>query len=482
MGELQADKLREVITDFETRIEEAREEGPKPGTKIIDFRDNVANQKEDPVYSVPIQLLRFRLANGRVASNVQSHQKEKGALRERDQETQDFLRRWLQQKDPDATKALQDQIRHRGQQEPAIITCDGFLIDGNRRKLALMNLYDEEKAEKFSRMKVVILPRNVTQREIELIENRYQLQVDGKSEYTGLDKAISIRSKRDRGITIEQQLKDDATHSNKSPKEISKEEKTVYKDLLGPLELADMYLAYLGQPGVYDYISGETKGGQGVWDALSELYKNFYRHRKEGKKLFFSWGMSEEEADKALDIAFKLIAAGTLPGKDNARSQIRSVVKILKDSTARHHLMPIHEMEISDGRVAGSKGTKEEWLKTWAADNKTKLTKHLKKAESCLAYEEEQDAPIDALEGALSKLKKCASSLANYTPNGNEIKEAMDLLEEITGQSEHLHKEFDGMRHRRRGTLSEKIERAGIIGPRGGKKRRKGRADRPSQG
>ena len=46
-----------------------------------------------------------------------------------------------------------------GQQEPGIITCDGFLVNGNRRRVVLEALHNDNPArEEFARMKVVILP------------------------------------------------------------------------------------------------------------------------------------------------------------------------------------------------------------------------------------------------------------------------------------------------------------------------------------
>ena len=35
---------------------------------------------------------------------------------------------------------LKNQLLKKGQQQPAIITCDGFLVNGNRRKMALEEL------------------------------------------------------------------------------------------------------------------------------------------------------------------------------------------------------------------------------------------------------------------------------------------------------------------------------------------------------
>ena len=104
-------------------------------------------------------------------------------------------------------------ILHEGQREPAIITCDGFLINGNRRKMVFENLLEEFPGdERFKYMEVVVLPRKgdeggiPTLVEIEEIENRYQLQDDAKAEYYAFDKALSMRHKEKQGMPLDAQL------------------------------------------------------------------------------------------------------------------------------------------------------------------------------------------------------------------------------------------------------------------------------------
>ena len=47
-------------------------------------------------------------------------------------------------KDPEKTDILMKSIEHVGQSDPAIITCDGFLINGNRRKMVLEETQEPE--------------------------------------------------------------------------------------------------------------------------------------------------------------------------------------------------------------------------------------------------------------------------------------------------------------------------------------------------
>ena len=77
-------------------------------------------------------------------------------------------------------------------------------------------------------MNVVILPGKgdaggpPTLLEIEKLENRYQLQSEGKSEYYGFDRALSIRRKINIGLSLEEQISDDPQYANATKSEIKK--------------------------------------------------------------------------------------------------------------------------------------------------------------------------------------------------------------------------------------------------------------------
>ena len=118
----------------------------------------------------------------------------KGKLDPNDQNSQDIIAGYLERTDPAKNKSLKEILKKEGQKEAAVITADGFLINGNRRKWALQKLNEEFPDEKFKTMKVVILPDEgdeggpPTIKEIEQVENRCQMQKSGKSDYYDFDK------------------------------------------------------------------------------------------------------------------------------------------------------------------------------------------------------------------------------------------------------------------------------------------------------
>lgn len=210
------ERTREIIDDFAQEIQQKKVKASPAESTRIDFRNGIADNREEIVYKVPLDLLRLRKENGRISSSVKTHERLIGILNRANSDAQSLLRRFLRDKDPEKTDELKQLLRTEGQREPGIITADGFLINGNRRKVALSELREEFPADdRFQTMKVVILPGKddeggpPTLKEIEQIENRYQLQTEGKAEYYGFDAALSIRDKEKSGYTLEQQMRDD---------------------------------------------------------------------------------------------------------------------------------------------------------------------------------------------------------------------------------------------------------------------------------
>ena len=131
---------REIVADFAKAIREKRNKNVKPAMTVINFRNEKLTGHERPIESVPIDLLRYRKDNGRIASDVMNFEHLNGPLDEKDEGAQKVLRDFLYNKHPEMTEILIKSIGHQGQNEPVIITCDGFLINGNRRKMAFEKL------------------------------------------------------------------------------------------------------------------------------------------------------------------------------------------------------------------------------------------------------------------------------------------------------------------------------------------------------
>jgi Asp-tRNA(Asn)/Glu-tRNA(Gln) amidotransferase C subunit len=407
---------RQIITDFVTEINEARTKDQHPAKTVINFRKEMRNGFERDIESVPLYCLRYRKDNTRIASDVLNWEASHYSLDEIKQDHQQIIRKFLNDKDPEQTEELRNSIIYEGQREAAIITCDGFLINGNRRKMVLEKLHDEhpEKPD-FQFMKVVILPGNgdpggpPTQEEIEQIENRYQLQADGRAEYYGFDRAIGIRRKIQNGYSLEAQLRDDAQYASLSVKKFQKTIKEFENDYLKPLERVDAYLRHLGRSGLYATVA-EAKGDrEGRWQAFKD-YSLFYEKLKDPKRRQ-KMTIHEEDVGTIEDIAFKIIRKrefdeGSIP---KVHKIMRDLEKYISNEYARKELFMLTKVPIdlpADKKIDkdGKEFDERQQDKIWGSTNSEVLNNQVKKVIQLQDYHEEKETPLALMEAALKKL------------------------------------------------------------------------------
>ena len=415
MAEIKKPATREIIKDFAEEINSRKIECKSPSKMAINFRKDWADGKESKVWSVPTAILRYRKYNGRIASDVLHYERNIGPLKETDDQDQRQLFEFLEQKDPERTEALMKSIKHSGQREPAIITCDGFLINGNRRKMVMEKLLKENPGEdNFKFMKVVILPGEEdeggppTLVEIEEIENRYQLQSDGKSEYYGFDRALSIKRKIELGFSLEQQLRDDPRFAGASKGDIKKKIKEYNNKYLDPLECIDRYLNQFNRDGLYRTVSAGMSDREGRWQAFtdySDTYKRFFANQKR----LIEYGIEEEEVGDIEEAAFNIIRLRHLPDLPKVHTVMRNLHKYCRTKEGKKAIKKISE-EVEPSSPNDFKDDNGEHLPfdevdaKWAAKNKQHIIYNLKKAIKSHENLKEKETPLELLEAAYKKL------------------------------------------------------------------------------
>ncbi|MEV1129296.1 ParB/RepB/Spo0J family partition protein [Agromyces sp. NPDC049794] len=87
---------------------------------------------------------------------------------------------------------LKQDLSERGQQEPAIVSADGVLINGNRRSAALRSLYLEDNHPNARYVKCLVLPADATAAELIDLETELQIARDFKQEYGWINEAFLI--------------------------------------------------------------------------------------------------------------------------------------------------------------------------------------------------------------------------------------------------------------------------------------------------
>ena len=366
MNNIQQDAPREIVDDFAQEITEKRVETSAGEKTRINFRDGMRRNREEKVYHVPLELLRYRKENGRISAAVKTHELRVGTLDPRDENAQKKLGGFLREMGPEKTDELKRLLQADGQREPGIATADGFLVNGNRRKLALTELGNENPGEdQFKTMKVVILPGKQdpggppTLREIEQIENRYQLQDEGKAEYSGFDAALSMRDKEEKGYTLEEQLRDDPKYKNLDKKRFDTEVKKRHDEVFEPLRLVDEYLLAIGRAGEYTLVAHAGRGGEGRWQAFLDLAKYFSckaRTDAGREKIGLDDGA---EAARVLQAAYATIRLREVPRFGKLHSIMRQIPKMCRGG--KEHLLDLErnvKHSLSDEEVIGERGNR----------------------------------------------------------------------------------------------------------------------------
>ncbi|MGA2862889.1 MAG: hypothetical protein ABSF95_00200 [Verrucomicrobiota bacterium] len=417
MPAITTDAKREIVEDFAKLIRQKKTSGAKPAHTVINFRNEKKDGVERPIEQVPIGLLRYRKDNGRIASDVLDYQKSCGPLDEKTTEAQTILEGFLEEKDPEKTEILTKSIAHSGQNEPAIVTCDGFIINGNRRKMVMEKLGKKDRGRpEFEFMKVVILPGPgdpggpPALREIEQLENRYQLQSEGKSEYYGFDRALSIKRKMELGFTLEEQLRDDPRYVRGSEKEIDQAVRDVEKDYLLPLERVDGYLQLFGRDGLYSTVSAGRADPEGRWQAFTDYSSYTYQRCFKNPNWLLTSGVDEEDIGGLEDAAFKLIRLRHFKGLPKLHMIMRQFPKLCAVKESRKELLKISEevdavlpsKERFDdkGNPLSAEQNDRKWVERYQQD----VIHRLKRALDYQESNQEKETPITLLDAAYRKL------------------------------------------------------------------------------
>jgi hypothetical protein len=449
MSEITVPAKRNIIEDFAKEIRERRQSTAKPSKTVINFRTDRSGGFERSIWLVPIEILRYRKDNGRIASDVLDYQKNVGILDETDDDAQVEIRGFLKQKDPKKTAVLEQSIIHVGQQEPAIITCDGFLVNGNRRKMVMDGLHTEYPGEeKYAYMKVVILPGEgesggpPTLLEIEEIENRYQLQSDGKSEYYGFDRALSIKRKIEIGLSLKAQLCDDPQHAGKTEAQLKKAVRDCQKDFLAPLACVDRYLKQFHREGQYRTISTGMSDPEGRWQALKDYSSYVFTGCFKNPKRMIEYGIEEDEIGEIEEAAFDIIRLRILPDLPKAHTIMRNLPKYCRTKEGKKEIKKIAEdvePVLPRDQCFNKNGNPlepKEIDEKWAAKYRQSIIHHTKKAYWNHETLKEKETPIDLLEAAYKKLTHDNMDLRTIAVG--DFKKARKLAADIKAKADEL--------------------------------------------
>ncbi len=395
-----------MSSDYEViKIDKEGEAGIKEvinktgATFQIPYLDWQKKNKVSEVYEIPINFCFFRKNNGRIRSEVLSHEKDFGPLSERDEETQEILKNFLKNSDSKKNIDLKKYLKEQGQTEPAVITADGFLINGNRRKMALTDLYEETSEPQYRKIKVCILPgteetERPTPYDLILLEHRFQTRGDGKSEYSNMNKALTAKKSLSNDVKLETLLQDDPAFASTDPKIIKKNMKLFNSRYLKPLELMEQYLVFNKIPEKYELVKDR-------WDAFYEA-QNYVVGRLDDINFMLENDLEDGDKAKIIQAVFNIIKL------EDSHEIERRRADIIRDVFRRYRKADKQELLNLGSIDVGAQNSDDpvSSYKEWQNKEGQLVLNSLKKLKNKSAKIKEKETPVDRLEEALSKLTK----------------------------------------------------------------------------
>jgi len=154
---------------------------------------------------------------------------------------------------------LKNDLRVRKQQDPAIVTADGVLINGNRRAAALRSLYLEDNELGSRYIRCLVLPSDATVAELVDLETELQIARDFKQEYGWINEALLIEE------LFERENKDFSRVATRMHREVG-DVRSLYEKLQQVHQLVDLSA---GARQHIDFLDNES-----AFDELSKHIKN----------------------------------------------------------------------------------------------------------------------------------------------------------------------------------------------------------------
>jgi len=428
-----------INKDFEKAINDAK--GDPTGEEQIDYKMWKQDGKSQPVYRLPIEYCRYRAENGRIKTETLTHATREKKLDDFSSEDQEKIAGFLEKSDPTKNDELMKSLKSLGQTSPAIITADGFLINGNRRRWGLNQLFKKHGDRNFNYIKVVILPGTghadaPTHIDIALLENRLQMRKDGWSEYTVMNKVLSFKSYCDDQIDLKELLRDDPNFTELSVKDFNKDVEKWRSENFGTLKLLDKYLEM-------NRMKGDYKRIEHRWESFKELNQKIISNFNKSNFLE-KLGYKMEEQGEITASCFNLIKL-----KDPTLAKFKRHTDIIREIKGWMHTSKKDFLKLADVEDVGDEYTDlDERDRAWQHERSGEIVNIIKSLKRLEEKKDLQEGPLERLREALNKLehKHLDEQQIYRMIDDGDIDEALKLCNSIQTASRELYSQFDDAR------------------------------------
>ncbi len=244
------------IAFLRKRVEAAKEEGAP--TQQVPFRDDQIHLRR---IKVPAEFPRYRLQSGRThrkqAEHIENHDLPPDFFSDPESEEAQLAQHQILLGLIDE-EGLRTDLNEREQLFPLVLTKDGYIVDGNRRTAALRDKGEEQ-------LDAVVLPDDAEASDLYETELELQMARETKADYSWIDEALHVRY----GIeALDESIEKIAKRMRMSGDDVN--------ELLGRLELVDLYLAWLGYPAGYHRVGRDQTLDE---QSFKEIYLRERRQR-----------------------------------------------------------------------------------------------------------------------------------------------------------------------------------------------------------
>lgn len=138
------------------------------------------------IYKVPVKILKYNFDNVRISAEKAKVEQDRSGvplnpMNESDQKLVEQVLLTSKFYSKTATEDLLEDIKKKGLEEPAIVTIDGVIWNGNRRIAILNKLRHDTGEQKYDYVNIVRLPA-LSFKELKKLERRLQMQKDWKQD------------------------------------------------------------------------------------------------------------------------------------------------------------------------------------------------------------------------------------------------------------------------------------------------------------
>lgn len=178
--------------------DDAKREGGLPTAKLLVKGRTLSA----PIYRFKLDDLAYNKSNGRIKAEIIEKEAELGReLNQFEKADSDIIQEILLSIRREENEKIKEDLKNNSQLVPGIITVDGVVINGNRRKALFKKLCEETKDNKYGYLDAHILPSDISKPELWLIEAGIQLSAPQQLDYSPINHLLKLREGINAGLT-----------------------------------------------------------------------------------------------------------------------------------------------------------------------------------------------------------------------------------------------------------------------------------------